>query len=611
LAGPRTTPALAALVLLAASSLGGGCFLWKQPAGTAERPTILDFDIDGTHAVSAKDLREHLVTQPSDRRAFIIPVPSHFDDDAFENDKRRIVRYYQERGYYQAKVEAADVVPRGEGRVDVHVRVSEGPPVRVERIEILGLESAPEARERLKRLPLRERDVFTEAAYDATRVALQSALTETGWAHAQVSSQAQVDPERNLVRGTYPAAPGERYRFGAVFVAGAAAIPRARIRQEAELSAKPGATFDSSKVAQAQRRVFDLGVFGGVRTTPGPPDEAKKTIPTVVSVRESPFRTVRAGPGFTFQGNTRWEVDAEAGWAHRNWLGGLRKLSLDLRAGYAWLPTAFNAQSRGIVGLFSADFTQPELFTHYLDLNVHGELERGRELAYDYYAERLRLGLPFRLGRVLSFVPSLNFELYEIGGQIGTPDPSTGQQLTLSTCPGHDPNLCLLSYFEQRIGIDLRDDPINTTQGLYLGLSVQEGFSAFGNGAAYLRFMPEARFFLSPYPDVVLAGRLRLGIIDAPGGTLLPLVALFTSGGPNAMRGYYTRPLSPAVYACTSPIVGSGGAITGCSNFGYVSVGGAGLVDGGVELRFPVAGALGGAAFLDFGNVTYTARDAL
>ena len=256
------------------------------------------------------------------------------------------------------------------------------------------------------------------------------------------------------------------------------------------------------------------------------------------------------------------------------------------------------------MGLLQADFTQPELFTRYLDLNVHGELERGRELAYDYFAERLRVGLPLRLGgRAFSFTPSINVELYQLGGQIGTPDVNTGQQLLLSTCPGQNPNLCLLSYFEQRFGFDLRDDPLNTTRGLYLGLSIQEGFSVFGNGAAYLRFLPEARAFMSFGRGVVLAGRLRMGVITAPAGEDLPLVALFTSGGPNLMRGYYTRQLSPAVLACES------GASCDVATE-YVPVGGAGLVDGSVELRFPVAGSIGGAVFLDFGNVTFRARDA-
>lgn len=600
---------------LALSALAlSGCFLWPQPRGTEEHPTVVGFDIEGTHVVSASELRAHLATQPSGRKYLLIPDPQRFDVDAFANDKKRIVRFYQARGYYQARVVSDEVVADGPGRVRVRLRVEEGPPVHVTQLDVEGLDEAPEARAKLGRLPLAKGDVFTEAAYDAARNAIALALTSTGWAKAEVSQQAQVDPLLNEAHVRYVVKAGARYQFGPLFVSGAAAIPRARIREEAELAVKPGDVYDASKLPKAQARVFDLGVFGGVRVSPSllSADEQKKTVPVAVSVREAPFRTLRAGPGFTFQA-TRWEADAIAGWQHRNWLGGLRKLSLDARVGYAWLPTLFNRQQAGPVALLSADFTQPAIATRYVDLNLRGEVERGRELAYDFWAERLRIGTPFKLGRLFTFVPSVNFELYEIGGAVSQavsgPGGQTPQVLQLATCPGQDPSLCLLSYFEQRLAVDLRDDPINTTKGLYLALSVQEGFSVAGNGASFLRLLPEARAFLSLPFDFVLAARGRLGFLSSP--TEVPIVAKFTSGGPNLMRGYYTRQLSPVLAYCpvgsTCPVAGTGGQ----SGVQYLPVGGNGLVDGTVELRFPISGELGGATFLDFGDVRASASDAL
>lgn len=603
----RTSAALALLALCAS-----GCFLWPQPSGTPERPTVLQFDIEGTKAVSGSELAAHLATQPSGRKYLIVPAPQSFDVDAFANDQKRIVRYYEARGYYHARVESADAIPAGPGKVRLRVRVVEGPPVRVTSVEVAGLDAAPEAKQRLGKLPLANGDVFTEAGFDAGRAALLAALTSTGWAKAEVEQHAQVDPTLDEAHVSYSVKPGQRYRFGPVFVAGAAVVPRSRVREEAEIEVKTGATFDATELPKAQARVFDLGVFGGVRVSQGPADEAKQQIPAVVSVREAPFRTIRAGPGFTFQA-TRWEADAIAGWSHRNWLGGLRKLNLDARVGYAWLPTLLNPQKSGPVALFSADFTQPGVATRYVDLNLRAEVERGREQAYDFWAERIRLGTPFKLGRLVTFVPSVNLELYELGNIVtqnavtesGTPNP---QALQLTTCPGQDPSLCLLSYFEQRLVFDFRDDPINTTRGLYVALAVQEGFSVKGNGASYLRFLPEARAFASLPFGFVLAGRARIGVLS--GSSEVPIIARFTSGGPNLMRGYYTRQLSPVLGYCSVPLTGTPPACPS-GNFQYLPVGGAGLIDGSIELRFPIAGELGGATFLDFGNVRVNAADAL
>jgi translocation and assembly module TamA len=603
---PRTARGVLLLAVLVTSS---GCFLFPIPHSTnPERPYVTSFEIDGTHAISAKELRDHLATQASGRRYLVLPAPQEFDQDAFANDKRRIVRYYQARGYYAARVDAAEVLPDGAGRVKIRVHVEEGQAVRVTQIEIEGLEQAPEARAKLRRLPIGTGDVFTEAAYDEARGAILAALTSTGWAKAEVTSRAEVDPALNQARLTYSVKTGERYRFGGVFVAGAAVIPRARIRAEAEPLVEPGTTFDSTDLPKAQARVFDMGVFGGVRVTPGPADAQKRTIPVVVSVREAPFRTIRAGPSLTFQA-TRWEADGVAGWSHRNWLGGLRKLNLDARAGYAWVPTVFNVQKQGLVGLGTADFTQPGTFARFVDLNLHAELEHGMEQAYDFNAERFRVGLPLRLGRLFTFIPSVNFELYQLSNAVTQPNANNTAQLQLATCPGHNPSLCLLSYFEQRIGIDLRDDPINTTRGFYLGVSVQEGFSAFGNGSSYLRLLPEARAFVNLGGGFVLAGRGRMGLLEAlPGSNDVPIVARFTSGGPNFMRGYYTRQLAPALLACPN----QSQTTTTCTDaLQYVPIGGNGLVDGSFELRFPIVGQLAGAAFLDFGTVRFFAREAL
>jgi translocation and assembly module TamA len=580
----------AALLLLAVA----GCL---HPEGTAQRPAVTSFDIEGTKGVSAGALRDSLATQPSGKWAW--EETQFFDEDAFANDKRRVVRYYQAHGYYDAKVTDAEVLPDGEGRVKLRIRVTEGAPVHVASIEMPGIEKAPEARERLRRLPLQQGDVFTEAAYDATRAAILNALTTTGWAQAEVSAHAQIDPATHTARVTYAVNAGERYKFGALFVGGAVAIPRSRIREEAEVAIKPGATFDSSALRKGQGRISDMGVFGGVRVTTGTPDEVRKQMPVVVSVREAPFRTIRAGPSFEFEA-TKWELDALVGWSHRNWLGGLRKLNLDLKAGYAWLPTIISPTKTGVVGLASADFTQPAIIGHDVDLNVRVELERGLELAYDFWAERFRIGTPIRWGRVVTFNPSYNLELYETTGQVSQGNPSTGNVLLLQTCPSSgNPDVCVLSYLEQRFSLDFRDDPIITTKGFAFSIALQEGFSLFGLGSPYLRLLPEVRGFLPLAGGVVLAARARIGIAKPLGGGDVPLPAKFMSGGPNFMRGYYSRALSPVI--CNPADT--------CKE--YIPVGGNGLVDGSVELRFPISGNLGGVVFLDYGNVTIEYADAL
>jgi translocation and assembly module TamA len=577
---------LAPLLVLALASCA-------VPRGTPEHPKVSAFELRGVKALDAGDLKSRLATQGPDPWWHLFWRDAHdLDEDAVANDRRRIERAYRAEGYFQAKVSPPEFIADGRGRVKVRLDVTEGIPARVSELRINGLEGAPEAADQLRNLPLREGGRFTEGAFDATRAQIAKALSTSGYAQAEVTQLAQVDPGTGATRVTYNVVAGTRYKFGGVFVSGTSAIPRDRVRQEADLVFRPGDWFDATALQRTQARVFDLGVFGGVRVTPGPADEQKRTIPVLISAREAPFRTLRAGPGVAVQLN-RWDVNVTAGWHHRNWLGGLRKLNLDLRVGYAWLPSPFNPTKQGLVALASADFTQPGAIRHRLDVTTRVELERGLEEAYSYYAERFRVGTPFRYS-ILQLIPSYNIELYQVTGAVQFDPTVTGSAQLLQSCSG---SICLLSYFEQRVNLDLRDDVINTRRGIFLSFAIQEGFTIGGYGFPYLRLLPEGRVFLPMGKNLVLAGRLRVGILHSLNDKPPPVVAVFYSGGPTQMRGYYTRRLSPyAVDYKTGDLV---------------PVGGPGLSDGSLELRFPLGGSLASAIFLDFGNVTVTQAEAL
>jgi translocation and assembly module TamA len=574
-------PRAAALLLLAALS---GCL---TPRGTAERPLVTELRIDGARAVSSEEIEKGLATQQSNLPWLpFFGEPRYLERDALPTDLKRIERFYRAKGYYGARVTGTDLVEHGRGRVEVVVHVEEGEPVKVEDVTVTGLEGiAPEVAARAGRVHIHKGDVFTERAYDAGRDAILDALRSSGYARAAVEQQALVDEVERQALISYQVSPGERFRFGNVFVAGTAVVPRNRVRDEAQLAVKPGEYFNPEKLQDAQSRVFDLGVFGGVRVSQGTPDTGKQTIPVVVAVREAPFRTVRIGPGVAIQA-TRWEANATASWTHRNWFGGLRKLSVDARVGYAWIPSPLQRQAKqGVVGLASVDFAQPGAIRRFLDLAARLELQRGLEEAFDYTSERLRLSTPLRLRR-WTLVPSYNLELYQLSGTV-TVIPGSGTPEILSQCRGE---FCLLSYLEQRVTWDGRDDPVNTRSGLYASLAFQEGFRLFGNGFPYLRVIPEARAFWRLGDKLVLAFRGRVGALVPFGNEDSPIVARFAAGGPNSMRGYYTRRLSPM----------------GISEGEFVPVGGEQLTEGTLELRFPIAGELGAALFLDAGDVRAT-----
>lgn len=605
--------------------------------GTEEQPAIFRFRIEGMKHLDEGELVSRLATQQSQRSPPIPivgplihqvqgarqelgqlkrppPVPvfgpilyairgsgtndmvSLLDRDRLAVDRERVEAYYRDHGYYDARVVETRVEGVGEGLVEVTLMVDEGQPVRVTRVDIEGLEAAPQARAALAKPALRPGDVFSVNAYDALRDQIAAALHDNGWALGEVTQEAQVLPEEHSATVHYTAQPRSRFRFGPILVAGTGQVPRDRVRQQAGDEIRPGDWYDDRKLASAQNHVFAMGVFGGVRVSRGTPDEQRGIIPILVAVREAPFRSVRLGPSLGVVSNSRIDVSAVAGWTNRNFLGGLRKLDLSLTAGWAWLITP--PQDQGPVATLAADFNQPGVLRRYIDLGLHAEVQRGLESGYQFWAQRGRVGLPIRITKRVTFVPSYNLEVYELDHVVSPPNqqdpahPLPSPLLTscqnISVETGH--GVCLLSYLEQRIEWDYRDDPINTRRGFYTSLTVQEGGHVGGYGYQYLRFLPEARVYLPVGQRSVLAARGRLGaFVPVNESRNPPTVALFESGGANSMRGYGQNRLSPM-----NRLGGS-----------WVPVGGNGLAEYSVEYRFPIKNNLFGAVFTDAGYVSF------
>jgi translocation and assembly module TamA len=307
-----------------------------------------------------------------------------------------------------------------------------------------------------------------------------------------------------------------------------------------------------------------------------------------VAVREAPFRTIRAGPGIAIEA-TRWEARGTAGWTHRNFFGDLRRVDTELRVGYAWLPTLLTRTKEGFVGQLTLGYRQPAAIGRSVDIATRLEIERGLESGYDFWSQRIQIAFPLRIAPRWSLVPSYNVEVYELSN-VPPPSTTTGgvtaENPLLENCTRE---ICLLSYFEQRIAWDGRDNPVNTRRGVYVSFSVQEGTNVSGYGYRYLRLFPEIRGFLPLGPRVVLASRARVGaLIPVKQEGEPPIIARFYSGGPVSMRGYYTQRLSPMILQENE----------------FVPVGGNGLADGSIELRYGLGGGWGSAFFLDAGNVS-------
>jgi translocation and assembly module TamA len=582
-----------------------------------DAPIVDNLEIRGTRAFSESAIKKKLLT--TEPGWWPLSDEHYFDPVEWQSDLARIERFYHSRGYYQARVQNAQVqtIPRKKqgqpARVNLLVDVVEGEPVRVGKVQVSGLEPLTEAeRERVTAdLPLAEKEIFDEGDWDATKAQVLRGLKDLGHARAQMDGQAVVDVGTQQAQLSIRTAPGGRYRFGEVEVRSGArtgtplTIDPNWVAEQVRLAIGDDRQYSEGLLDEAQRRVFAMGVFSTVRVSADGQPTSDGRIPVVVSVRESPMRTLRLGAGVGVD-QVRQEARLTAEWTHRNWLGGLRRLNLRSTAGWAFLPSMLavvrndidQGPRHGFIYKAGADFEQPRLLGRpSLRLKSLLESERTLEETYDAIGGRAMAGVAWEPHSTLTLFPAYNLQAYYLEGS----STATAQTAPLALGCTEDPCFTLLSYLEQIITWDTRDDRLEPRKGRYLSLSLQEGGGPLGGDFTYLRILPEVRGYLTLGKDdqFTLAARARVGTLLTRSGDPedSAVTTRFYSGGSNAMRGFSIRRLSPLLLI---PTPGSNNP----ADYLAVPIGGNGIIEGSGEVRYRFTDSMVVATFLDFGTVT-------
>ena len=623
---PRPLALLAVLVLATAA----GCASTRPAPG----PKVHSLEVKGTEKVKEGDIKAKILTTATPWYEPFWPFdePRYFDANAWQADLRRIERFYEAEGYYQAQVVSSQVKPRGDKAVDLSVQVKEGPVTRIESIEFRGFDTLPEEHRKraLADLPLVNGDVFRELDWEGVKETVQGRLRELGYAEAEVSGSTTVDVATQGAKVLVVANPGKRYRFGNTFVATDAnpKVNHRRVIEQAQGAVKKGAWYSESALVEAQARVFRMGVFGAVKVNRGAPDREAGTVPIVVDVSEAPFHSIRAGGGVGVE-SVRQEVRLLTEYTDRNFFGGLRKLTLRARVGYAFLPSAISAvrgdvKDSGPVANATAEFEQPR----FLFRDVRGQasltFERGLEPSYAFNTARLRTGVAWQPHRSLTIAPAYSIEIDHFSGDERATLSGTAPALAFG-CTDTVSSSCTiaLSYLEQLITWDRRDDISEPRSGYYMALGLQEAGSILQGDFTYLRVLPEARVYktVDDARRLTLSARVRAGkmfpIGHDGGEPNSPIITRFFSGG-DLMRGFNSRRLSPQLgqilpNKCTDPLDPTKFVTPekcdpnkkeNQTSAELVPIGGEGLFETSFEARYRLTQSLVLATFYETGLVT-------
>jgi translocation and assembly module TamA len=593
---------------LAGSSAGsiGGCASQQKK----QAPVVRDLRIEGNQQISSRQIQKKILTAKTGWWPFA--SKQYFDPVSWEADLRRIVRLYETRGYYQARIAHEAAVPQPKG-VALEVKIDEGNVTRVGTLEVRGLEALPAAdREAaLVKMPLQVGAPFEESDWEAAKGGIIPRLHDRGYAKATAEGEALVDVTTHLAAVTIVVHPGLRYHFGAIDVKTPPVthVPAVFVWEQARLAIPEGGLYSDDALVEAERRIFGMGVFGSVNVSVGPANDATAVLPVVVTVREAPFRTLRLGAGVVID-QIHEEARLIGDWTHRNFLGGTRKLTIHAEAGWAFLPNIYAvatndvsvAPRNGPVADVGATFEQPRLGGHpSFKQQSSIDLSRTIEQTYDNLGGRLAAGVVWQPRARVSIFPAYHLEVDYLNGSpinsAATAPLTLGCQTTTGSC------VVVLSYLEEVVTWDHRDKPLEPRNGFYASLSLQEGGGPLQGDFGYFRVLPDLRAYVSFLDDNALtfAARLQVGELWPISGESA-VVIRFYGGGANSMRGFSERRLSPLLEA---PIPGTSPPAPGATQpTETVPIGGNGMFMGSFEARYSVLDNVRVAGFVDVGQVT-------
>jgi outer membrane protein assembly complex protein YaeT len=541
-----------------------------QPPTTdaaAGRLAVRSFEFEGVRSVDESALRAALGTRESpwlpwrERR--------YFDPVQLEGDLKRIVSFYDERGFPAAKVVSHDVkVDRESRAVDIRIVVDEGPPLLVVSVELENFDVLPRDRREAvpATLPLQPgRPLDFDKAVRSQQVAAD-ALRDHGYPHAEVLAD-----RRNAeggVRIVFRANPGQLSFFGPIRISGNNDVDDGIIRRE--LAYRPGDLYRASRIRESLRRLETLEMFKSADVELGPSAPGSTTVPTTVTVDERNPNRFQVSGGFS----SDEALNGEAAWRHVNFLGGGRQLGV--RGRLSWLDSGGEAT-----------FLQPYFLTRSLSLGARGHAWFVDEPSYRAATRGGQASLARSFGANASVTATYGrqYQSSRIADE-AVGDPGLADDLiALGLIPetgGQSGLLSTLTLDSVAFGLD---DPADRRRGYAATLRIEQAGGWLAGDYRYASAIAEIRGYVTPREGLTLAARARYGSIDPFGGdSNIPFFKRFFLGGATSLRGWghsYVAPLS------------SGG----------LPIGGHSFLEASAEVRSPSWNGVGLVGFVDAGQV--------
>jgi outer membrane protein assembly complex protein YaeT len=545
---------------------------------------VTAIEIEGNHYFRTETIRERMYL----RTASFLQFPhGRYSDNLLSRDEDSITNLYQSNGFRDVKVThhiSYKEDPRHKvNNVSVFIYIEEGPQYLVHTLTVKGIERVDRTKI-LAQLSSAENQPFSEYNVAEDRDVILAQYFENGFANATFEWSSKPAAEPHRVDVEFVVSEGSQEFVRQVIYNGNRRTRSRLINQALELN--PGDPLSLTKMADTQRRLYDLNVFARVDAAIQDPDGETDSKYVLYDLEEAHPYSMRIGVGAEFAriGGCETCLDAPGGQT-----GFSPRVSFDITRSNLWgighsitLGTRVSTlDQRALLSYRWPRFTGNKNLT----FTISGLYENSRNVnTFSYKRSEGSLQMEQRLSKSVKLYYSYTYRRVSV------------DDATLKITPFLIPLLSQpvkLGLVSTSLIQDHRDDPVEPHKGYYNSLDIGVAEHVFGSDRNFLHFLARNSSYYSLGKRIVFARSTEFGDIYAfHYGTdvsdAVPLPERFFGGGSTSNRGFPDLQSGPRDPETGFPI------------------GGTALLFNQTELRFPLIGEdIGGVVFHDMGN-TYS-----
>jgi outer membrane protein insertion porin family len=513
------------------------------------RITIDRIVIVGNQGLSAREIKSVMTVQ--EREYFILR--GTIQRQRLEEDIERILALYNDHGFIQARVESHDIaVDRENARVVITIYVVEGPQYRVDQIAITGVTLLPESEVR-RQLKFKSGDVFSRTTLRESVNSIADLYSTIGRASADITPRTDQVPAAAKINVTLDIVEGPVVYVERINISGNLRSEDKILRREVPMV--EGDLFTLQKLQRARQRIINLGYFDMVNVTTTPGSDKTKIIVNV-EVTEKPTGIFSIGGGYSSADSFVGTIDL----TQRNFLGKGYEASIRIRAG--------SLTQQGVIS-----FTDPWFLDRPLSagFDLYSTLRVYPDYNYESMGGAIRLSHPFA-----------EYWRWHLGYRISRDKISDVREGVLSPDLLEQQGTNVTSMISGTISRDSRDNYQSPSRGGQTGITLD--IAGLGGNSRFVKVVATTSYFKPIWFGHIISGRIEGGHAFGWGGKEVPIFERFFLGGPNSLRGWKFRQVSPV------------------DQTGF-AVGGTTEILGNAEYLIPLPWGLRLAGFFDVGNV--------